>query len=90
MRCRVIVERPHAAHQSGNGCRALVRAIVPGAEVVGRALENGDGDESAAIAIAEAFRAVERQLASRSARSHGGRRPPDRRAPKWQGLFDAA
>ncbi len=82
MRCRVILERPRAGQRSGNGCRALVRALVPGTEIVGDALEGGDGAESAAIAVAQAFRAVERQLA--------GHRTHRRRAPTRQGLFHAA
>jgi ribosome-associated translation inhibitor RaiA len=83
--CQVVVERPHAKHQSGNDLCALVRAVAPGAEVVGRARAAKGGDEDAAAAIADAFRAVERQLGSRSTRSSSGLRRPAK-----QELGDAA
>ena len=84
-RCRVVVERPHAKHQSGNDLCAIVRAVAPGAEVVGRARAAIGGEVDAAAAIADAFRAVERQLGSRSTRSSSGHRRPAR-----QELGDAA
>jgi hypothetical protein len=84
-RCRVVVERPHANHQNGNELSVLVHAVAPGAEAIGRARAAADGESGVAAAVADAFRAVERQLAGRSARPISGHRHPAR-----QELFDAA
>ena len=72
-RFQVILERPHANHQSGNEIRARVRVVAPGSEAVGRARETGEAGARAAHAVAEAFRAAERQLKSRAVRAHASR-----------------
>jgi ribosome-associated translation inhibitor RaiA len=84
-RCRVVVERPHANHQHGDELSALVHAVAPGAEAIGRARAAIIGDDGVVAAVAEAFRAVERQLAGRSPRPVSGQRRPAR-----QELGDAA
>jgi hypothetical protein len=84
-RCRVVVERPHANRHTGNDLCAIVHALAPGAEVVGRSRAANIGDEGAAAAVADAFRAVDRQLASRSPRAISGHLRPAR-----HGLGDAA
>jgi ribosomal subunit interface protein len=57
-RCAVVVEQPHHHHQQGNRFHIHVDLTVPGREIVSRGAEH----ENVYVAIAEAFRAIRRQL----------------------------
>jgi ribosome-associated translation inhibitor RaiA len=68
-RCAVVVEQPHHHHQTGNCFQVRVDVSVPGREVVvSHDPARDPAHENAYAAVADAFRAARRQLATAAER----------------------
>lgn len=80
-RCRVAVDIPHRRHRKGRRFNVQVDLTLPGTELVSHNHVQHAGSEQLASALAEAFRASERQLKayskSRIDRIHHRRRVGD-------------
>ena len=71
-RCDVVLDAPHRHHHQGMLWRVHIRMSLPGGEVVVTHESPRDhGHESAAVALRDAFRAAERQVAKQREHQEG-------------------
>jgi ribosome-associated translation inhibitor RaiA len=83
--CRLVVERPHRRHRSGNPCHVRIDLTLPGAEIVVNRAPPEHGPEEAVAAISEAFRTARMRLLERARKRRSVKRQPDLPEPHAAG-----
>lgn len=83
--CRLVVERPHRRHRSGNPYHVRIDLTLPGAEIVVNRAPSENGPEEAVTAIAEAFHTARMQLSERARKRRSVKRQSDFPEPLAEG-----